>query len=356
MLRRCTLLAALLVAAPALGIQPGASGTVQLQNATADVVKVDGGDSASGTTRAANRQQVAVRRADDCTAQTDGVAGEVCADKQDGRLYVCQPSAGACDTPGEWALSPVVVYEGGALVSAACRSIDFSALFDVSESSGQCDVALGSTVVTTPTGDITKADLPPEVAYEDEANDFGAGQQTIENLDVENAAGTTVFDCNIAADGSCRYTGAYSHNDDVATKADVSARTTLFLSEWASTTATNYATRQYFRDNVRTSFVSAWARNSVPVACTTGTLNVRVTYFGASWPTGATLRVGYVKNSTGGTIIASCTVTDVGNCTDASTTTLSQGDTVHFFAQCEGTCTDNTIALAAEASLLCTAN
>lgn len=91
----------LLAAAPAAAIQPDASGTLQIQNGAAGVTRVDGGDSASGTTRAANRQQVAIRRADDCGAQTDGVAGELCLDDFVG-VSVCLPSSGACDTAAEW--------------------------------------------------------------------------------------------------------------------------------------------------------------------------------------------------------------------------------------------------------------
>lgn len=48
----------------------------------------------------------------------------------------------------------------------------------------------GPTITTLPfvqiTGVATKAQLPPEVAYEDEANDFGANEQTIDNLTAPN--------------------------------------------------------------------------------------------------------------------------------------------------------------------------
>lgn len=49
-----------------------------------------------------NSNEIQSRRASDCTALTDGVIGEVCADSDDGALFVCIPSAGACDTAGEW--------------------------------------------------------------------------------------------------------------------------------------------------------------------------------------------------------------------------------------------------------------
>ena len=40
--------------------------------------------------------------ATDCTALTDGVANEACLELDSDKLYTCQPSAGGCDTAGEW--------------------------------------------------------------------------------------------------------------------------------------------------------------------------------------------------------------------------------------------------------------
>ena len=41
--------------------------------------------------------------ATDCTTGiTDGALGEICCDQDDGACFVCVPSAGACDTAGEW--------------------------------------------------------------------------------------------------------------------------------------------------------------------------------------------------------------------------------------------------------------
>lgn len=40
--------------------------------------------------------------ATDCTAITDGVANECCLELDSDRIYCCEPSAGACDTAGEW--------------------------------------------------------------------------------------------------------------------------------------------------------------------------------------------------------------------------------------------------------------
>ncbi len=40
--------------------------------------------------------------ATDCTALTDGLAGELCCDLDDDRCWRCEPAAGDCDTAGEW--------------------------------------------------------------------------------------------------------------------------------------------------------------------------------------------------------------------------------------------------------------
>lgn len=40
--------------------------------------------------------------ATDCTALTDGIASQGCWEQDSDRLFVCEPSAGGCDTAGEW--------------------------------------------------------------------------------------------------------------------------------------------------------------------------------------------------------------------------------------------------------------
>lgn len=42
------------------------------------------------------------RHATDCTALTDGVTGEPCYEQDADAIYVCEPTAGACDTAAEW--------------------------------------------------------------------------------------------------------------------------------------------------------------------------------------------------------------------------------------------------------------
>ena len=59
--------------------------------------------SASGNTRGADDEIIQMRRhATDCTAITDGKNGELCYEQDANTLYMCEPTAGDCDTAGEW--------------------------------------------------------------------------------------------------------------------------------------------------------------------------------------------------------------------------------------------------------------
>jgi hypothetical protein len=59
----------------------------------------------SGTTHGTANFVSVNRHATDCTAITDGVDGELCWEKDANVLYTCEPTAGGCDTPGEWVTS-----------------------------------------------------------------------------------------------------------------------------------------------------------------------------------------------------------------------------------------------------------
>jgi hypothetical protein len=48
----------------------------------------------------------ALTHATDCTARTDGLAGDICVELDSDALFTCQPSAGDCDTAGEWIAVP----------------------------------------------------------------------------------------------------------------------------------------------------------------------------------------------------------------------------------------------------------
>lgn len=66
---------------------------------------IDGGDSGVTTTRAPNADHIKPRRHDtDCTTLTDGEPNELCVDQDDGKVWVCVPSNGPCNTPAEWVL------------------------------------------------------------------------------------------------------------------------------------------------------------------------------------------------------------------------------------------------------------
>lgn len=74
----------------------GRATTDTLTNKTAD-----GG--LATTTHAAGANFISVlRHATDCTAITDGKDGEMCWEADASTFFVCEPSAGDCDTAGEW--------------------------------------------------------------------------------------------------------------------------------------------------------------------------------------------------------------------------------------------------------------
>jgi len=56
----------------------------------------------SGTTHGTANFVSVNRHATDCTSITDGVDGEQCWEKDADTIYVCEPTAGGCDTAGEW--------------------------------------------------------------------------------------------------------------------------------------------------------------------------------------------------------------------------------------------------------------
>jgi len=72
------------------------SGTQTLTNKTIDA-------GTATTTHAAGANFIgSLRHATDCTAITDGVNGELCYEQDSDRLFVCEPTAGGCDTAAEW--------------------------------------------------------------------------------------------------------------------------------------------------------------------------------------------------------------------------------------------------------------
>jgi len=93
---------ALPVAADLLIIEDSAASNAK-KRAQAGKLSLDGGDSGAGTTRPSPSNIIGLRSHNtDCTTLTDGKAREICCDEDDGACFVCVPSAGDCDTAGEW--------------------------------------------------------------------------------------------------------------------------------------------------------------------------------------------------------------------------------------------------------------
>lgn len=84
-------------------IWPNLSGTIALTTGAQSILSktIDSGIATTTHAAGANILQT-LRHATDCTAITDGVDGELCYEKDADTIYVCEPTAGGCDTAGEW--------------------------------------------------------------------------------------------------------------------------------------------------------------------------------------------------------------------------------------------------------------
>jgi len=95
---------------------PDLQGTLGSAQLTAALLSktIDAGDAGSGTTRPANGNTIQVLTHDtDCTSLTIGKRGELCCDEDDDSCFRCEPTAGDCDTAGEW----IAVGGGGTSIS-----------------------------------------------------------------------------------------------------------------------------------------------------------------------------------------------------------------------------------------------
>lgn len=64
---------------------------------------LDAGDAATGTTRPSGGNRLQILTHDtDCTSLTGFERGELCWERDADSMYVCEPTAGNCDTAGEW--------------------------------------------------------------------------------------------------------------------------------------------------------------------------------------------------------------------------------------------------------------
>ena len=265
--------------------------------------------------------------------------------------------------------APLRILSNGTVVGGAL-GVDYDPRFSlVLNPTGNIVVTPGTAF--TMVGDIDKADLPAVTVFDDEANDFGANQQTIENLDIENAAGTTVFECNIAADGSCRYTGAYAHDDDPATKGDVDRVPLQFSGSIISDTTAGGGSiglggagandglrfaRSFTGFGAPVNTIPAYYQVPQTTACTITSVAARLSAVsnGADFavPTGNTVNFGVRRNNSA-TGQATCTITagnSFGSCSGLSSPSFSAAsgstvDTYQFRASCSNSgsdCTDTT--------------
>ena len=141
--------------------------------------------------------------ATDCTALTDGLAGEVCIELDSERLFSCQPTAGGCDTAGEWILTG----DGGgtpaweALVNTADTATAYASSADAETVTFDFQSAFSTDrfTIKSSVGNPTDGDLLTVIAHD--PNTFGL------RLDFPvDATGQEllVLECGATADQDCR--------------------------------------------------------------------------------------------------------------------------------------------------------
>ena len=125
---------------------------------------LDGTDSGAGTTRTSGSNIIRTRSHDtDCTSLTDGKANEQCYEEDADSIYICEPTAGDCDTAGEWrrVTASVSAYdtvqdEGSGLTARTTLNFIGSAVSCVDNASKtECTISSGSATFTTQADDST---------------------------------------------------------------------------------------------------------------------------------------------------------------------------------------------------------
>lgn len=101
---------------------PGGAGGVSLDGVQTLTNKtIDGVDAGAGTTRSGQNIIKIASHNTDCTSLTDGKARELCHEEDSNRTFICQPTAGDCDTPSEWILqSPEISTAWATAIAATC--------------------------------------------------------------------------------------------------------------------------------------------------------------------------------------------------------------------------------------------
>ncbi len=150
-----------------------------------NVLTVAAGDAGAGTTSTRAHIELLSHNTD-CTALTDGTRGEACHEEDSDRIFICEPTAGGCDTAGEWVLSVDGVDDD------VPEAGDFGALAltgDVTSSGLATTIAADSVALTTDTtGNYAAGDAEGGAALTGDSATgfFSAG--TIEDARIDGSA------------------------------------------------------------------------------------------------------------------------------------------------------------------------
>lgn len=234
--------------------------------------------------------------------------------------------------------------------------------FDVTSTSGDASVALDSSV-TRLGNSIEPSETTGAFAFTDVSNDFTntSGQRIKGSLRLRDSSDVEFMNCGNAAAGTCRYTGAYSNNDDIPTKSDVDAGDTATAAALPKAFASFNAMAQNTvngigagKEWVYTVSLGVSAANwnqPMGATCTVTSTTASIVRFGA-WPSGATVTISLRKNNSAtGEIIA--TFTDQGDQAGSGSLSFTATDKWHWRAACSGTCTDTGTALYLRATARC---
>lgn len=214
-----------------------------------------------------------------------------------------------------------------------------SAGFDVTGSSGDFTIALG-TDVSLLGQTIEKAETTDgKFVFNDQTNDFGGNAQNFNDIRYNNDAAAENFDCGHSADGSCRYSGNYSNADDIATKGDVDGRTTAtFVGGLNIAGVGALASQKFWGVGIGAGAVANNQSFLLTDACSLNAIraHMRVTAAGGAAynvPSGNRVDVVVRKNNTSSNV--TCSIAAGSNtCSGSLTESNAAGDFFDFAATC----------------------
>lgn len=185
--------------------------------------------------------------ADDCTSLTDGREGDICWEQDQNRFFICEPSAGLCDTPGEWTQDTDSTGAGGGIdsveednseVVSSAQTLDFAAGFGVADGgSGEAEITLVESELETILAALnlgTSVTVPLVVIGTSDPADSGVIRLE-NNTNLAWEAATPGTDLTLGVDTNDELTSSVAFNAPSVTATDTSAAGYVQMNELGST-------------------------------------------------------------------------------------------------------------------------